>query len=428
MINNIIRFLNDEADQICEKINNNKLKVMFKQCFLNTIETTTKIMEDGTSYVFTGDIPAMWLRDSSCQVIHYLPFCSQNEYLKKLISGLIRRQMNYIQVDPYANAFNEEPNGRGHKSDLTDHFDFVWERKYEVDSLCYPIWLAYKYWKNTGDTSIFDKTFEKSIQIIYDLWKTEQIHENSHYSFIRNSADEGNILANLGKGLPVNKTNMTWSGFRPSDDACKYNYLIPSNMFAVVCLKYLAEIYQNVLHNNQFSGLLLKFSTEIDEGIQKFGIVHHAEFGKIFAYETDGNANYHFMDDANVPSLLSIPFIEYCDLSNEIYKNTRKFILSKSNPYYFEGKYAKGIGSPHTSRNYIWHIGLIMQALTSNEPDEIKILFEYLLDTDAGTGFMHEGFNCDNPNEYTRKWFAWANSLFAYLIVMKLPHINDLLK
>lgn len=398
-----------------------KLAQMFCNCFPNTLQTTTKIMEDGDAFVFTGDIPAMWLRDSSAQVRHYIPLSKGDKQLQQIIEGLVRRQLKCILLDPYANAFNQEENNNRLDADITVLNPWVWERKYEVDSLCYPLQLSYLYWKETGNTAIFDKTFKKAAKTIINTWKIEQRHmDQSPYSFQRPKercyGKTTETLQNKGMGMPVNYTGMTWSGFRPSDDACTFGYLIPSNMFAVVVLGYVEEIAREVYGDEELEAMAAELKEEIDYGIKTYGIYNHPKFGKIYAYETDGFGNYTLMDDANVPSLLSIPYLGYASKDDPIYCNTRKFILSKENPYYYEGICAKGIGSPHTPEGYIWHISLTMQALTSNDMNEIEEIVNVLQNTDAETGFMHEGFDVDNPKNFTRSWFAWANSLFGELI------------
>lgn len=394
------------------------LRKTFKNCYLSTLATTTSLLEDGTTFVLTGDIPAMWLRDSSAQVKHYLPLAKKDPEIARLIEGLIKRQVKCIEIDPYANSFNKEPNSHGMKEDITLQNPWVWERKYEIDSLCYPIQLAYQYWNISGNSEIFDEAFKKAMYVILDLWKREQHHEEeSEYSFQRINCPQSDTLVNDGKGAPVAFTGMTWSGFRPSDDACIYGYNIPSNMFAVTVLKYMEEIAESVYKDEKLSLRALKLREEIEEGINKFGIVSDEKFGKIYAFETDGLGHYNLMDDANVPSLLSIPYLGYKSVDDEIYQNTRRFILSSKNPYYYKGKYARGIGSPHTPGGNIWHIGLIMQALTSTDMKEINELIEMIIKTDDGKQCMHESFNPDDPHDFTRTWFAWADSLFAELMI-----------
>ncbi len=394
-----------------------KLLGMFKRCFASTLETTTKRMEDGSAFVITGDIPAMWLRDSSAQVRHYIPLAAEDAELGAMIEGVVRRQMMYVGIDPYANAFNESPNDERYDEDLTDLNPWVWERKYEIDSLCYPVQLSYLYWKATGRTAMFDEQYRSALRRILQLWETEQYHEaQSSYRFQRFDCPPTDTLRNGGKGMPVNYTGMTWSGFRPSDDACTFGYLVPSNMFAAVVLGYMAEIADQVYRDERLRRKAERLKEEIEFGIEAYGTLFHPKYGKIYAYETDGYGNHHLMDDANVPSLLSIPYLGYRSADDPVYRNTRRFILSEDNPYYYEGTAASGIGSPHTPHRYIWHIALSMQGLTSRNPQEAVRLLDTLLATDADTGFMHEGFHADDPQLYTRPWFAWSNSLFAEFV------------
>lgn len=417
ILRNAISFLEQTlADLPYEMSHKQKLTTMFRKCFLNTILTTTEMLDDSTTFVFTGDIPAMWLRDSSAQVSHYIPYARNSIDLQKLIEGLITRQAMYILIDPYANAFNKAPDNQGHK-DLTMLNPWVWERKYEVDSLCNFVHLAYRYWKSTDRSVIFTEEFKNAIISILNVWTLEQMHsERSPYRFERTNCPEIDTLPCEGKGIPVNYTGMTWSGFRPSDDACKYGYLIPSNMFAVVALSHISEFARVIFNDKVLESRAFNLQEKIEYGINTYGIVHHPQYGYIYCYETDGKGNYNFMDDANVPSLLSIPYLGYRSANDTIYTNTRRFILSNANPYYYVGKYANGMGSPHTPNGYVWHIGMLMQALTSNNRNEIESIIDALENTDAGTDYMHESFNPDCPEEYTRSWFAWANSLFAVLI------------
>lgn len=395
-----------------------KLAQMFENCFRNTIHTTIKRKEDGTTFVITGDIPAMWLRDSAAQVRPYLLLSGEDSDLADMIEGLVQRQFRYILLDPYANAFNEEGNGQGHQDDLTEMNPWLWERKYEVDSLCYPIQLSYLLWKTSGRTSQFNDTFREGVQTILKLWKTEQHHEDgSPYRFQRLNVSPTDTLVRDGKGSLTGYTGMTWSGFRPSDDCCQYGYLIPSNMFAVVVLRYLEEIAGQVLSDTKLAGEAKELAEEIEQGIRRYGVMEHPKYGKVYAYETDGLGNYNLMDDANVPSLLSLPYLGYTTPDDPIYQNTRRLILSEDNPYYFSGKAASGIGSPHTPDKYIWHIALSMRGLTSDDPAEREQMLEWLQETDAGTGMTHESFLMDDPTQYTRPWFSWSNMLFSEFIM-----------
>ncbi|MUG66830.1 MULTISPECIES: glycoside hydrolase family 125 protein [Paenibacillus] len=410
----------NEADKRLE--HHPKLQQLYRNCFPNTLETTTKLLDDGTTFVFTGDIPAMWLRDSTEQVRHYIPFAKDDPELRRILRGLIARQMFYVNIDPYTNAFNETANDRHYMAtDDCNLSPWMWERKYELDSLCFVVLLAYMYWKETEDASIFDDACYQALTSIVHVIRTEQRHaEQSPYHFIRQTDKDTETLQNNGRGMPVNYTGMSWSGFRPSDDSCEFGYNIPSNMFAVVILGHIQDIMSEVYRDERLAASAAKLRKEIDFGIRTYGIVDHPKYGKIYAYETDGYGNYSLMDDAGTPGLLSIPYIGYTDNSDPIYQNTRRFALSFDNPFYFEGQYAKGIGSPHTPGGYVWHMALSMQALTADNDEEIKMLIDMLIATDADTGYMHEGFHPDDPTDFSREWFAWSNSLFASLIKMAM--------
>ncbi len=395
-----------------------EISALYRNCYPNTLETTMKQIDDGSYFVLTGDIPAMWLRDSTAQVSHYIPLAAEDVEIRNIIKGVIKTQFKYILIDSYANAFNEMPDSKGHIDDIPENGPWVFERKYEIDSLCYPVRLIYKYWKATGDRTVFDNNFSIAAEKIVNQFITEQRHfENSEYRFTRLGCSWQDTIHNNGMGMPVSYTGMTWSGFRPSDDACVFGYLIPSNMFAVVILEYIIEIFSEVYSDK--TDLILKctrLKNEINNGIINYGTYDHPEFGTIYACETDGMGNKRLFDDANVPSLLSMPYLGYCDKNDKMYKRTRAFILSDKNPYYYKGKCARGVGSPHTPEGYIWHIALSMQGLTSDNEEEIKDVLKMLCETDGGTGYMHEGFNADNHFEFTRKWFAWSNSLFAEFV------------
>jgi meiotically up-regulated gene 157 (Mug157) protein len=448
-----------------------ELAKLFAQCFPNTLETTTELLEDGTAFVFTGDIPALWLRDSSAQVDPYVALAADDAQLRALLRGLIARQALYLQIDPYANSFNREPNEHGHSQDRPRQGPWVWERKYELDSLCYPIRLCYRYWQATGDETVFTEEVQKMLYAIVKVMETEQRHEElSEYRFERLSpCPPSDTLPFEGRGTRTNFTGMIWSGFRPSDDACRFGYLIPANMFAVVVLGYLATIAREVYRDEALAKRAEKLREEVEFGIQTYGIVDHPHLtqhsqtdrepfgaqekrqnatpsrpasalgqmdqetsktssdftsGQIYAYETDGFGNYLLMDDANVPSLLSIPYLGYRPANDPLYLNTRRFILSEENPYYFSGKAARGVGSPHTPHRYIWPIALAMQGLTSTDRAEQDELLKVLASTTAGTNYMHEGFCADDPAQFTRPWFAWANSLFSAFVLQWLDGLE----
>lgn len=402
-----------------------ELVQLFRNCFLNTYETTMKEDERGT-YVITGDIPAMWLRDSAAQVRPYLLLCKEDPELAQCIKEVIQRQWYYLLKDPYANAFNQCEDGSGHQDDETEMSPIVWERKYEIDSLAYPIQLTYLFWKATGDDTVLDENWIKGIKIIMSLWKTEQNHdEQSPYRFQRRDCRQSDTLTREGLGGPSVYTGMTWSGFRPSDDACTYGFLVPSNMFASVVLAYAQTLLLHQGHH-ELADEAISLSEEIKRGIETYGKIKHPIYGEIYVYETDGAGGYNLMDDANVPSLLAMPYLGYVDFDDEVYQNTRRFILSRDNPYYYEGAVASGVGSPHTPDHYVWHIALAIQGMTSVDSQERQSIIECFKKTHGGKQYMHEGFNASNPEIFTRDWFAWANAMFSEFLMSEanlfVPH------
>lgn len=400
-------------EKVCTRLEKTspKLAQLYRNCFPNTIATTIQEQDDGSLFVITGDIPAMWLRDSAPQVDHYIPLAGDPE-VASIVRRVVEKQFKYVLIDPYANSFNPAPNGEGHITDIPRNGPWVFERKYEIDSLCYPLWLCYRYWKATGDHTVLAKLPEV-VETVLSVWRTEQHHvEKSPYRFTRTDCPYQDTIHNNGMGAPVAYTGMTWSGFRPSDDACTYGYLIPSNMFAVVVLGYAAEMLGDV----PLAAQALALREEIREGLKKFATVEHPVHGTVYACEVDGMGNYLLMDDANIPSLISAPYLGYTTTDDPIYRNTRKMLLSSDNPYYYEGKCAKGIGSPHTPPHYVWHMALAMQGMTSDDKEEMKAILDMLTNCDGGTGYMHEGFHVDDPTVFTRPWFTWPDSLFCEFV------------
>ncbi|MGL5272350.1 MAG: glycoside hydrolase family 125 protein [Phocaeicola sp.] len=420
------RFTSEAVEATIEetkkKIKDPKLRWMFENCFPNTLDTTVKYKQVNgkpDTFVITGDIDAMWLRDSSAQVWPYLPLMKQDKQLQSVIAGLINRQIACILIDPYANAFNDGPLGSYWETDHTQHMaKELHERKWEIDSLCYPIRLTYHYWKETGDNSIFDKDWHKAMLEVVKTFKEQQRKDGlGPYSFRRDCDRPTDSQINNGWGAPVKPVGLIYSAFRPSDDATQYGFLIPSNMFAVVSLRQLAEIESKIYSNHDFAKTCNDLADEVDTGIRKFGTTNHPVCGRVFAFEVDGFGNALCMDDANVPSLLSAPYLGYCAANDSIYLNTRKLIWSDNNPYYFKGKAGEGVGGPHVGLDYVWPMSIIMKGLTTSNQEEIRKCLIQLRDSDADTGFMHESFNANDAKDFTRSWFAWANTLFGELII-----------
>lgn len=430
-------FTSDAVEKLIAKIKkairDPKLRWMFENCYPNTLDTTVKFdMKDGKpdTFVITGDIDAMWLRDSSAQLWPYLQLMKDDKDLQSLVAGLINRQAQCILIDPYANAFNDGPKGSYWETDYTQPMKKeLHERKWELDSLCYPIRIAYFYWLLTGDTSVFDDVWNDAMVLAVKTMKEQQRKDGvGPYSFARNCERPTDSQINNGYGAPVRPVGMIVSAFRPSDDSTQYGFLIPSNMFAVVSLRQLAEIQNKVYQNTKFADECLALADEVDSAIQKYGVVEHPFAGKVYAFEVDGFGNSLCMDDANVPSLLSAPYLGYCSIDDPLYLNTRDLVWSDGNPYFFSGKDGEGIGGPHVGLNYAWPMSIIMKGLTTDKKDEIRECLKLLRNTDGDTGFMHESFNVDNSKDFTRSWFAWANTLFGEFIVKVYNQYPELLK
>ena len=403
-------------------LTNKKLAWMFENCFPNTIDTTVHFRKgaDGKNdtFVYTGDIHAMWLRDSGAQVWPYVQFANEDKELKDMLEGVIRRQFKCIIIDPYANAFNDGPTGGNWMSDLTDMKPELHERKWEIDSLCYPLRLAYEYWKVTGDASIFDEEWLEAMEKIYATFVEQQRKEGKgSYRFQRKTERALDTLNNDGWGAPVKPCGLIVSSFRPSDDATTFQYLVPSNFFAVSVLRKAAEILVEVNSEESLASACTALADEVGAALAEYAVYKHPRFGDVYAYEVDGFGNHLLMDDANVPSLLSLPYICDVDVDDPVYRNTRRMVWSDSNPYFFSGKAGEGIGGPHVGYGMIWPMSIMMKAFTSRDDDEIRNCLTMLLNTDAGTGFIHESFDADDPAHFTRPWFAWQNTLFGELIL-----------
>jgi uncharacterized protein len=403
---------------------------LFENCFPNTLDTTVFVKSSGQNpdtYVITGDIDAMWLRDSTAQVWPYLPFMKEDPALQNLIAGVIHRQTKCILKDPYANAFYDDDTKIGEwKDDLTDMKPGLHERKWEIDSLCYPIRLAYHYWRASKDVAPFNSTWKSSVQSTLLVFREQQRKTGKgSYHFERRTSWATDGVPLNGYGYPVKPNGLICSMFRPSDDATIYPYLIPSNYFAVVSLKQAAEMVKTILGDADLTNQLLVMANEVEEALKKFSMVD-SSYGKIFAFEVNGMGSINLMDDANVPSLLSLPYLGAVDAKDPIYINTRKFLFSSDNPFFFKGKVGEGIGGPHVGVDMIWPLSIIMRGLTSTDETEIKKCIALLKATHGGTGFMHEAFHKDDDKRFTRKWFAWANTLFGEFLwntFVTKPHL-----
>ena len=400
---------------------NLRLAWMFANCFPNTLETTVhyRVVDgDDDTFVYTGDIPAMWLRDSGAQVWPYVPLAAKDPHLKKMLRGVIMRQFKCINLDRYANAFNDGPTGAGWQNDSTMMQPGVFERKYEIDSLCYPIRLAYRYWLVTGDESIFDEIWQKVVDNILLTFR-EQQQKDGHgpYTFLRMTNRSVDTVGWNGIGTPLKPVGLIASYFRPSDDGTTLPFLVPSNFMAVSSLRKMAEILTKVNGDEQRASECRALADEVEQALRQYAVVEHPKYGKIYAFEVDGFGNHLMMDDANVPSLLAMGYLGDVSMDDPIYQNTRRFVWSEDNPCFFHGKAGEGIGGPHIGYDMVWPMSIMMKCFTAQDDDEIRWCMRMLINTDAGTGFIHESFHKDDAANYTRPWFAWQNTLFGELVI-----------
>jgi meiotically up-regulated gene 157 (Mug157) protein len=413
-----------ELARVSARIGDAKLRWMFGNCYPNTLDTTVRMGTVGgrpDAFVITGDIPCLWLRDSSAQVKPYLHLAKDAPELRRLFQGLIARQSRCILIDPYANAFMEDPAAKSNlewsQHDETVMKPGVAERKWEVDSLCYPMRLAHGYWRATGDAAPFDASWAAAATLSIRTFR-EQQRKDGHgpYSF-RRSAPQPTETLLWGYGAPTKPVGLIHSGFRPSDDACLYPFLIPSNLFAVTALRELAVVAREARNDTALAQDAIALAAEVEAALRQYGTMRLRDGREVWAYEVDGFGNAVFMDDANVPSLSGLAYLGCVAPTDPLWQRTQAAAWSDANPYFFRGSAGKGIGGPHVGQGQIWPMSLTIRALSSSDDETIRACLKTLRDTDGGTGFIHESFDQDGPAKFTRAWFAWANGLFGELIL-----------
>ena len=410
-----------QIHDISAKIADPELAWMFQNCFPNPLDTTVEFsMASGKpdTFVITGDIPAMWLRDTMYQMWPYLPLARHDIHLRNMIQGVIHRMAHCVLISPYAEAFLKSVNDTSPwRSDHTHMAPGVWEHKWEIDSLCAVVHLSHGYWRSTGDTTPFDASWRKAMDRIVETFHAQQrIDGPGPYRFQRAAWNSTDTLPRGGVGFPAKPVGLICTMFRPSDDAVAYPLHIPDNLFAAVSLDQLATMYQSLGADAQQISACTQFARTLHKGVKDYGIKTHGEYGAIFAYEVDGFGNAAFMDDANWPSIISLPYLGLCAADDPVYLASRAFAWGPGNPYFYQGKF-EGIGSIHTADGNVWPMSLIMYGLTATKPEEVAWALTQLKLSSAGTGFMHESFDKNDPNTFTRSWFAMANVMFGELIV-----------
>ena len=419
----VSRAVEEEIAEVSKLLTNPKVRWMFANCYPNTIDTTVHFRYDDEgrpeTFVYTGDLSAMWLRDSGAQVWPYLHLANKDPKLRDMLKGVIRMQMIQIVRDPFANAFYDSPDEISEwAKDLTQMLPGVHERKWEIDSLCYPLRLAYEYWKVTGDASIFDDTFHRALAAILATFRDQQRKEDKgDYTFQRVTSRSSDTKSNDGYGEPVNPVGLIASAFRPSDDATHFQFLVPSNFFAVSSSRKAAEMALAGFNDTDLAAGFRALASQVEAALGKYAVTTHPKYGLVYAFETDGFGNHYLMDDANVPSLIAMPYLGDLPADDFVYQNTRRMLLSEDNPYFFRSERFEGIGGPHIGYDYIWPMSIMMRAFTSADDGEILRCLRMLVASDADTGLIHESFHKDDPYNYTRPWFAWQNGLFGELVL-----------
>lgn len=449
-------------DYMSKNLKDKDLARLFENAFPNTLDTTVRWHVDKTpayrhgqrswekgawtgpqSFIVTGDINAEWLRDSTNQLQQYQPLAKKDKEIFKLILGAINTQAEYVIGSPYCNAFqppapsNLSPTFQDQADNVHPEYEasFVFECKYELDSLAHFLSLANQFHNHTGSTEFINARWLQALDTVLSVLdeqsqptfdeKTGAFFKNA-YTFQRRTDIGTETLALSGVGNPLaGGTGLVRSAFRPSDDATILGFLIPSNAMMSVELARSAAILKKAGKKN-IATQLSEWSEKIKKGVWEYGVVNHAKYGRVFAFEVDGYGSSILMDDANLPSLLALPLLGFVDANDEVYKNTRRMILSKQgNPYFLSGAGFTGIGGPHIGLQHAWPMSVLVQAMTSEDDAEITGLLESVKNV-SHNGLIHESINVDRERDYTRPWFAWANSVFAQTILnlaQRKPHL-----
>ncbi|KAI1352340.1 hypothetical protein F5Y01DRAFT_92813 [Xylaria sp. FL0043] len=452
-------------EDVVSRMKDPDLARLFENTFPSTTDTTVKFHTSGStntkrdqantgaydegqwdgpqSFIITGDIIAEWLRDSTNQLSPYQALAKKDPKIYQLILGAINTQSEFVIESPYCNAFQPPPisnlpiTSNGQDDIVHPIYDpsFVFECKYELDSLAHFLALGNDFNEHTGSKEFLTPRWYQALKTLLDVLaeqaqptfnpETGRFRRN-HYTFSR-VTNIGTETLNLnGVGNPLNDgTGLIRSAFRPSDDATILGFFIPANAQMAMELKRTAKILKDA-GKDGLAQSVSQWSEKITKGIWEHGVVEHRQFGKVFAYEVDGYGSSILMDDANYPSLLALPLMGFVNANDETYQNTRRMLLSKSsNPYYLEGKDFHGIGGPHIGLMNAWPMSLLVQARTSDNDEEIRECIDLVLRS-SKLGLIHESVDVIRLSSYTRSWFAWANGVFASTILdiaKRKPHL-----
>lgn len=430
-------------EDVTSKMVDKDLARLFENAFPNTLDTTIGWHVDGEvahmelkprrstdkewegpqSFVVTGDINAEWLRDSTNQLLQYQPLAKKDKKIFNLILGAINTQMEYVIQSPYCNAFQPPPasklaatqNGQDDIVHPAYEPNFVFECKYELDSLAHFLALGNTFYNNTKSLAFLTPRWYKALDTVLVVLdqqsqstfdsETGRFEQNA-YRFSRRTDQGTETLPLSGVGNPLNYgTGLIRSAFRPSDDATILGFYIPANAQMAVELKRTAEVLIAAKEIG-LANTLERRAQSITDGIWHHGVVQHKNYGRVFAYEVDGYGSQILMDDANVPSLLALPIMGFLNRTDPVYQNTRKMLLSKAgNPYYLEGKDFHGIGGPHVGLRHAWPMALLLQAMTSDNDTEIMGCVNMVLKA-SPLGLVHESINVNTIRDYTSKYLS----------------------
>ncbi|KAK0275421.1 hypothetical protein LTR35_011123 [Friedmanniomyces endolithicus] len=430
---------------VSNNISDPDLKRLFTNSYPSTVDTAIKWKgyaagsDEELTFVITGDINAMWPRDSANQMQSYLPLLTadnSSNSLASLYRGVINLQARYISLDPYCNSFQPpvesgvSPSPNPSASDDTVFPNYtntsVFECKYELDSLAAFLEVSTNYYNATEDFTFFKKySWVQAVETVLEVAQnmtvpTYQANGNVSvlsYSFTRLTTRSSETTENDGKGNPFNNgTGLIRSFFRPSDDSTIFQGFIPANMMFSRFLASSATIAE-AIGESDLCNRMTTMASDLRTAITAHGIVETAAYGQIYAYEVDGYMGQNIMDDANIPSLLAAPFFGYLDLNDPVYQNTRKLLLSANNPYFMRGPQISAIGGAHDGPGFAWPMAAIVRILTSNDDAEITQQLQEIVSTTDGLGLIHESINTFNVSDWTRQWFSWANGLFGQMIL-----------
>lgn len=446
-------------DDLTSRLVDKDLARLFENAFPNTLDTTVRWHVDGTenrkkysngkwegpqSFIVTGDINAEWLRDSTNQLAQYQILAKKDKAIHTLILGAINTQAEFVITSPYCNAFQPPPpskllpsqNGQGDTVHPAYEPSFVFECKYELDSLAAFLSLTNQFYSHTGSKEFITKRWTLALDTIlavldeqsFGTFNKDGSFRKNEYTFQRETNTGTETLSLGGIGNPLaSGTGLIRSAFRPSDDATILGFFIPANAMISVELSRTADMLAATSGaSKEVIARLRRKASAISEAIYEHGVIEHKKWGKVFAYEVDGYGSAIFMDDANLPSLLALPLMGFVKQDDPIYQNTRRMILSKDgNPYFLAGRAFSGIGGPHIGPQHAWPMSLLVAAMTSDDDEEIRANLA-LVKKASMLGLIHESVNVNSVRDYTRSWFAWANSVFAQTVLdlaRRKPHL-----